>query len=223
MAPAFDSRLRQWSVAILAFLVGLALAAHALAVPVSVSHTDLPTCDFLSVPPLVDELGDTSAFPPDERITAVDLSTVLSGCPATDTPAPNVLVAMTNLTTLDFVEVWYVADPETSLSNVDGLVEGEEAFQIDSVGLNTPLVFESMQVNGIFEAGETWEFVIDDYFNALGLAADDFFSPGAVGTFSPGGPSSGSVIAFVPEPATALLLAGGLAGLAAAGRRRSLH
>ena len=73
--------------------------------------------------------------------------------------------------------------------------------------------------DGIFEAGETWDFIIDDYFNALGIGADAFFSPGAVGGASPSGPSSGSIIAVIPEPSTGLLLALGLLGVAA--RRRT--
>ena len=118
-------------------------------------------------------------------------------------------------TAIDWVGVWYVSDPETSLSNFDGLIQGEEAFRIDFVGVNTPLVFESMTPDGIFEAGETWDFIIDDYFNSLGLAADDFFSPGAVGIFSPGGPSSGSIIATaVPEPGTLSLLVLAVGGAA---------
>lgn len=208
----------------LAAAVALALfvAGPAGAIPVPVTHTDLPSCDALGVPPIVDELGDTPAFPPDERIIAVDLPTGGVACPSSDTPAPNVLISMTNITTLDFAEVWYVADPETSISNVDGLVNGEEAFRIDSAGLNTPLVFESLTADGIFEAGETWDFIIDDYFNVLGLVADDFFSPGAVGGTSPGGPSSGSIIAIpIPEPGTALLCLLG-AGALVAWRARSI-
>ncbi len=99
-------------------------------------------------------------------------------------------------------------------------MNGEEAFRIDAIGVNRPLIFESLTPDGIFEAGETWEFIIDDFSNFLGLAADDFFSIG-VGAFSPGGPSSASIIAtVVPEPSTALLLGGGLIGLA--WRRRRL-
>jgi hypothetical protein len=200
--------------------LALLLAAPALAVPTAVSHVDLPTCDFLAVPPVVDELGDTPAFPPDERIVAVDFFTGAVACPSTDTPATNSLISMTNITSFDFVEVWYVADPETIISNVDGLINGEEAFRIDAVGLNTPLIFESITANGIFEAGETWDFIIDDYFNLLGLAADDFFSVG-VGVTSPLGPSSGSIIARIPEPSTALLAGLGLAILARRGRSRN--
>ena len=37
-------------------------------------------------------------------------------------------------------------------------------------------MFESLIVDGIFQAGETWEFLIDDYINALALPASAFSS-----------------------------------------------
>ena len=58
--------------------------------------------------------------------------------------------------------LWYVADPETTITNFDGLIgnvglfDAEEAFRIDSVGINRPLVFESLVYNDLFEPGETW-------------------------------------------------------------------
>jgi len=180
---------------------GLLLGGPAAGVPGTVTHGDLPSCDFLAVPSAVDELGDPSLFPPDELILSVDFTTSISACPSADTAAVNALITTTNMTAFDFVEVWYVADPETVLTNADGIVNGEQAFRIDSVGLNTPLISESMTPDGVFEAGETWDFIIDDYFNTLGIGADAFFSPGGVGGGSPGGPSSGSIIAYIPAQA----------------------
>ncbi len=218
----------------------LVLAGTAGAVPVEVGHFDAPQCDPLLVPQFVDELGFPPAFPPDEEILAVSTFTPQSACFATDNPGiPNALVIMTNLTPFDFSEVWYVADyPDTTISNFDGdastLLSGAIfglAFRIDMVGANTPLVFESFGLNGIFESGETWEFIIQDYFNAFGLPPEFFLSPGLVGIdsgsavpFDPPPGSSGSIIAVrAPEPPPLLLvgLGLGLAGVAAMSKRRS--
>lgn len=196
-------------------LASLALAVLTVTTPVTaveveVTHQDVKSCDFLSVPVVVDELGIN--FPPDELISAVDIPVTISACPPNDaTGIPNVQVEMTNLTGRSFTEVWYVADPETSISNVDGLVNRQPAFRIDSAisdpgGINHPLVGESIAANDIFEPGELWMFIIDDYVNQFGLPASAFLSPGLVG--SPSGMddiSSGSIIA-IPEPGAGLLV-----------------
>ena len=89
------------------------------------------------------------------------------------------------------------------------------AFKIDRVGLNRPLVSESLLPNGVFEAGETWRFIIQDYTNALFLPASAL---GSVGVPSFGDQmSSGSIIA-IPEPVTMVLL--GMGGLGLTRRRR---
>ena len=144
------------------------------------------------------------------------------------------MVHITNPTSFDFAEVWYVADPDTSLTNFDGWVNsahpvpcsesGCRAFRIDSeisdsLGVNHPLIIESATANDVFEAGETWSFIINDYSNAFGLPPSAFDSIG-VGDASLGSPSSGSIIAIVPEPTAVLRLATGLAALAWRLRRR---
>ena len=221
MRTASESRSRRFALAASALLVALALfvAGPSLAIPVTVSHVNVSSCDFLDVPASLDELGLAPfGFPPDEEITAGSGPAGSVACPSSGGGVGD-LVSMTNVTSLDFVEVWYVSDPETTLSNIDGAINGEEAFRIDSVGLNTPLISESMTTDEIFEAGETWIFLIDDYFNTLGIPAFAFISPGAVGVGSVGPDSSGSIIAIIPEPSTAILLATGLIGIAIAGRR----
>lgn len=203
-------------------VVSLSLAFNSHAVPVLVDFADAPVCDFYSGPGQVDELGTQGIFPADESIQAIDSPSPMVACPMTDTALPNVQVEITNLTGKTFGQVWYVSDPETSISNQDGWTNGEEAFRIDAVGANQPLIFESLHPDGRFEPGEIWIFVIDDYTNALGLPASAFGSVGLVGQNSAGDrASSGSIIAtVVPLPATVWLFGSGLLGLISLARSR---
>lgn len=202
-----------------ALIGGVLLAAlPAVAVPTVVVSVDTPSCDGLMVPSPVDELG-TGIFPPGELIASGAVFTPMIACVPTDTPFADALVSITNLNAIPFSDLWYVADPETGLTNVDGLINGMLAFKIDAVGVNTPLVFESMVVDGIFAPGETWNFIIQDYTSGLGLPPSAL---GSIGVPSPGpatAASSGSIIA-IPEPASAALVGLGLLGLSA-GRRRA--
>ena len=94
-----------------------------------------------------------------------------------------------------------------------GLAPGT-AFHIDSkvtdplgVDFHHPLIGESMTSDDIFEIGETWEFVIQDYSNAFGKPASLFGSIGVPSAPFTLDPSSGSIIAVaVPEPATMAVL-----------------
>jgi hypothetical protein len=227
MQPRSDSRFQNALLLSSALVVALAIAAPAFAVPVSVTHNNLGNCDILIVPTNLHELGlgavSGGPFPSNEEITASDVLTGNDACSS----SINTLVTMTNLSGKDWEHVWYVADPETVISNFDGLVNGELAFKIDFVGANSPLVFESLIADGIFQAGETWEFLIDDYLNALGLPASAFGScaggspctTGLVGSLSVGDLDSSGSIIVTPEPTTVLLLAFGLAGLAVHRRR----
>jgi hypothetical protein len=213
------------STSIVASAVALTVSSAALAVPQVVQSQDTPHCDVLMPLTLVDELGLPTVFPFGERIDAAATFTQQSACPSHDNPTiPNVVVQMTNLNPFTFFDVHYVADPNipgaigTSISNEDGLVNAGQAFRIDNVGINKPLLGESIVNDGLFQPGEVWRFVIDDYVNTAGLPASNFLSIG-VGAASPGPPSSGSIIALIPEP-TSL----GVLGLGAvlAVRRRSV-
>ena len=214
----------------LAFL--LLAAAPAGAVPTTVTHNNSASCDDLLIPFEVDEIGIAPAFDlfPDERITASATATTLSACSLIpdDPGTPNALVSIVNTTGRAFSALWYVADTAgpgggTLISNQDGFADdavagsgfgGGQAFRIDTVGANQPLVSESLNADGILEIGETWHFVIQDYLSFGGIGADAFSSVGLATASGSGGPSSGSLIgiAVVPEPALAALLLAGLLG-----------
>ena len=187
----------------------ISLSGIAQAIPTDIFELIDTRQDPLWVPPLVHELGlgmntpgAPGPFPPNEEILATDIITPLISCPENYAGGQNFLVSITNLTKTAWTHVWYVADPETVISNDDGLVNGGLAFKIDKVGANQPLVFESMNQDVIFEPGETWDFIIQDYFNLAGLPASAF---GTIGVPSPGDPiSSGSIIA-IPAPGAILL------------------
>ncbi|MEN1680235.1 MAG: hypothetical protein AAGJ46_11640 [Planctomycetota bacterium] len=193
----------------------LAWSSPTLAVFVTVDHQNADECDLLAVPSLVDELGLPTVFPSDEIIDASDGFTNEVACPDSFTPfgVPNTLVEITNLTPTPFDNLWYVADPESRSSNVDGFVNDEEAFKIDAVGLNQPLVFESGAADGVFSPGETWRLIVDNYSNSFGLPASLLASPGKVGGLSGGDDvSAASVIGTrIPEPAPLLTVLSALA------------
>ena len=216
------------------------LAEAAWAMPVIVSPMDFPNCDPLGLTAtnadgtvLVDELG-TSGFPADETILAQAAPAQAIACPSSQISnnGTQVMLRITNTTGVDFSNLWYVSDPETSITNADGQIDQQAAFKIDAVGVNTPLISESFSTGlpGVFENGEVWTFVIDHYFNSSGTGPEILTSVGLVGVFSGNSAglankSSGSIIGtVVPEPNTALLMGLGLIGLTVAGgnRRRPL-
>ena len=213
------------NVTITIILCVLFASTTVLAYPTQVSYTDGPQ-DPLVVPVDVHELGTSPGFDnyPDELIFAIDTPTNETVCfdPATpdDLTVPNTLVSMRNLTGIAWKEVWYVADwDETVHSNYDGWVGDTPgalmgtAFRIDDklnnpTDIHTPLVFESITPDGIFEPLETWDFVIQDYYNALGKPASLLGGIGVPSTTFSADLSSGSIIAVpVPEPATLSVLA----------------
>ncbi len=213
-----------------AVLTALAFVAHAD--PVQGIYTDSASCDNHGNRISTEEFGDPSVFGQTQWIRHASTFTQDVACPMTDDPTlPNSLVEITNLTGRSLTDLFYVGDASltgignTTFSNVDGLASqltttpplAALAFRIDSIGMNRNLVFESITANNVFEPGETWAFIVQDYHNDLGLAPDAFFSVGyADGSPAPG--SSASIVQFVPAPGAASLAA--LGGLAIARRRR---
>jgi hypothetical protein len=221
---------RNLSIALIsAVALVLATTSPLHAIPTSVVHQDAVNadgtthCDPLFIPQDVDEIGTILPFPLDEALDSVSTTTTFPVCTATDDVLmPEELVFITNLTGRDLTEVWYIANNETRISNFDGYANDigfavdldNETFRIDSDisdpgGAHHPLVGESGVLNDIWEAGETWEFILQDYGNLFGLPGSALTSIG-VGDAS-GVPgvidSSGSIIAIpqVPEPGSTVL------------------
>lgn len=204
------------------FLFSSILVLFACAVnanPVYVQTIVLPGQDYDPINGWVEELGNQFdhinhlPFPDDEWITSGSNETLEHTCilGPDDPGIPNILVSITNNTGRCWTDLWYVADPETSLSNFDiERINGMKAFKIDKINNNRPLVYESMAQDSKFSPGETWSFIIDDYFNAQ-LPASALASLGVPSNGTNDG-SSGSIIA-IPEPCTIAVLAIGALAL----------
>ena len=211
--------------AVLMFVV-----SSAVAIPIKVNSKDTLPQDVLITQEClpVHELGTSGVFfDDDEGIECGCVETSYRPCDQNpdDPGIPNIEVSIFNCTTRDWLWLYYVADPETGLTNDDGLVNDCLAFQIDAVGANRPLISESMAADGVFQVGETWVFVIQDYVNAPGLSACALNSVG-VGAGGCGFPGSGGDVissgSIIPEPGTmALLVLGGIGALMRRRRRKA--
>ena len=110
------------SILVACLLLGTTIATGgpASASPATVVFVDTPSCDPLSVPNAVDELGTAPGFANllDELISAVDTISDQPPCPTTDSgDMLDVLVRITNTTGRSFSDLWYVADPAIAASN----------------------------------------------------------------------------------------------------------
>jgi hypothetical protein len=208
--------------------LGLGLAGQAQAVPGTYPFAG-PGCDALPPITLTHELGELSHFPHDEAIkTFVETTNFRSCTPAgINLPGLNFLVTMDNMSGIAWRDVYFVADPNYSITNFDGTIKGGLSFRIDHVGLNTPLVFESKAPDGIFEVGETWKFIVEGWtpigtapllvplFGSIGVGVDSL--PGSDPTYF----STASIVA-VPEPQAWGMMAVGLGLVGWMARRKSI-
>ena len=206
----------------------LACCGAAVAFPVSGSYFDGPDCDNHGPLTFFDELGNNPVlFPIDELVDIQATFTDITVCPPTESGLPDALIIMTNTTGRDLENLFYVADPKTNITNVDGFAISAtdasgiatQAFRIDQQGLHRALIAETILADGIFQAGETWEFVLQDYTNTDGIGPGAFGSLDFAGSSAADVLSSGSILVAVPAPGAAALA--GLAGLAALRRRRT--
>lgn len=211
---------------ITALVAPACLAFPAIANPVQGFYVDLPNCDDHGFRVAREELGTGPAFPMDELIDATFTFTADSACPLSDdTAMPNALVVMTNLSGRDWTDLFYVADPDTMFSNFDGEAESAtvpglrgRAMRIDAIGSNRPLMFESFATNGVFEAGETWSFILQDFTDLFGLGPAAMSSLDFAGGSHLSFDSTGSIVQFVPTPGSLGVLA--CAGVLGLRRRR---
>jgi hypothetical protein len=100
--------------------------------------------------------------------------------------------------------------------------------RIDTQGIDTPLVAESIVQDGNFQPCEAWTFIVQDWRALPGVVpALPIFGSIVVGGTSvpdPAGPLSTASIVAVLEPGTWATLAAGLGVLgAAASRQRSVR
>lgn len=218
--------------AITVFFAAALMAIFAVpswAFPLDVISQDGPQ-DPLRLDGPVHELGDQ--FPIDELIHSSWTDTTLTSCfenlssgePSDNPNIPNILVSIKNLTRYSWYNLHYVADPDTNISNFDGFITNagsndfEEAFKIDNIGINKPLVSEDINPDLVFQPNETWEFIIQDFHNASGILSVPFASRGIASASLSNPQSSGSIVA-TPVPGSFFLLAAGLAGLAGLRRK----
>jgi len=176
----------------------------------------------------LDELGVRPAFPLNELIGVQIVGPGVFGSCAShpnNFQVPDYQVVITNLTRTSWRNLYFVADTGLvgaglpTVGNSDGRINGGDAFRIDTVGVNQPLVSESINADRVFEPGEIWIFNVEDWFPGVNLPLT--FGSLGVGNASGANANSSASIVAIPEPAGLALLGLGLAGLGLSRRTKS--
>ncbi|MCC6680980.1 MAG: PEP-CTERM sorting domain-containing protein [Phycisphaeraceae bacterium] len=206
------------------FAFAVSVAGPSLAVPIQGQYQDDPLgCDTHGPQFLSHELGDAAVFPNNEAFLSTFVNTsnpAYFTCDPDDGAPNDFIVRITNISGIDYRNLYFVVDAGVDVGNHDGHIQDltapgfHKAYRIDGTvtpGLNNPLLSESINANEIFEAGETWDFVVINLVSPANLPPFPFF--GSVGKFSVSSSvtvdsnSNASILADpVPEPATLGLL-----------------
>ncbi len=207
-------------------LGSLGLSQQAFAVLTPTAYVNDPTsCDPFFGPPISDEIGEGTVglppfgpFPiPEELDVLSQTFAELGTCPSFNGAAVDFVIEIRNLSGKSWEHVVYVTDSGLGIGGHDGFVNGEQAVEIDTFGVNVVLLSESIIADNIWQPLEIWEFVLQDFggpgpftLNSTGIAA---LSPTSI-------PSTGSIIVWnegsvggiiLPIDSTSLLLAGAYA------------
>ncbi len=185
---------------IAAAILGLGVMASAFALPVTYTLDGPGTCDAVT-PTGLHELGIPGLFPVDESIIYSSNTVDHPVCAPTNLPGvADTIVTIMNLSGKYWNDLWFVSDfgdipgvsggaPGATLTNIDHFVNGGEAFRIDGLvtpGINNPLISESIDINEVFEPGEVWQFVIQDWAHGGVVCPPGLPIPGMVAFTSPG-------------------------------------
>jgi hypothetical protein len=191
-------------------------------VPVVANYLEDPRCDVLPSQALTHELGDLALFPLNESIFVQAVPTQVHICAPNDLIANDWQVDIVNTSGIAWQNLFFVGNLGMTIGNADGnmidVVNAPgvvtDAFRIDGTvtgGLNNNLVFESLNVNEIFEPGERWTFYVTNFMDNQGLTPPPFLrTPGLFAGSAPLNaalPDTASIVATpVPEPTTLLAL-----------------
>lgn len=225
-------------VTVAAVTAAATLASQALAVPVNGFYVEDQRCDPVPSQSLSHELGEVQFFPINESLQIFVSPTTNYICVPDDGIQNDWTVQIINVSGQAWTNLFFVADLGLSIGNADGTAYDTaplpgaivDAFRIDGTvtvtGMNDNLLGESGVVDEILSPGESWRFVVTNYFDPAGSAPPPLFRvPGVFANTEPfmGAASIGTANILanpIPEPTTVgLFTAAGIALLLRRPRR----